>query len=95
MKYSKELKELAHNLRSGVRYCELLPKVFVQEDIWSTVLSYGYGNNGGEFWFWRHFGSSAEEATLEGLDWLLKTIFEMTPTEFMNKYKPMKNEETD
>ena len=90
MKYTEELKELARELKSGVRYCELLPKVFVQEDIWSTVLSYGYGNNGGEFWFWRHFGSSAEEATLEGLDWLLKTIFKLTPAEFMNKYKAIK-----
>lgn len=90
MKYSKELNELAHNLRSGVRYCELLPKVFVQEDIWRTVLSYGYGNYGGELWFWNNFGSSAETATLKNLDWLLKTIFELTPTEFMNKYKAIK-----
>lgn len=92
MKYSKELKELAHNLRSGVRYCELLPKVFVQEDIWSTVLSYGYGNNGGEFWFWRHFGSSAENATLDGLKFVIETIFEMTVEEFKQKYKPNNNE---
>lgn len=88
--YSKELKELAHNLRSGVRYCELLPKVFVQEDIWSTVLCYGYGNYGGEFWFWKHFGSSAATATLKDLDWILKTIFKLTPAEFINKYKAIK-----
>lgn len=92
MKYSKGLKELASELKSGVRYCELLPKVFVQEDIWSTVLSYGYGNNGGEFWFWRHFGSSAENATLDGLKFIIETIFGMTVEEFKQKYKPFKNE---
>jgi hypothetical protein len=90
MKYEKELKELAHNLRMGVRYCELLPKVCIQDDLWRTVLCYGYGNNGGEFWFWNNYGSSAETATLKDLDWLLKTIFELTPAEFMNKYKAIK-----
>lgn len=90
MKYDKELEELAHNLRMGVRYCELLPKVFVQEDIWSPVLSYGYGNNGGEFWFWNNFGSSAENATLDRLKFIIETIFGMKVEEFKNKYKPIK-----
>jgi len=91
MEYSKELRELADELKSGVRYCELMPKVFVHEEIWRPVLSYGYGNNGGgPYWFWNNFGSSAETATLKNLDWLLKTIFELTPAEFMKKYKPIK-----
>ena len=89
MKYGKELKELAHNLRMGVQYCELLPKVFVQEDIWSPVLSYGHGNNGGEFWFWNHYGSSANDATLEELHWVVTEIFGMTVKEFTDKYKPI------
>jgi len=91
MKYTEELKELAHNLRSGVRYCELLPKVCVQEDIWSTVLCYGYGNNsGGPYWFWRNYGSSAVNATLEELNFIITKIFGMTVGEFKKKYKPIK-----
>ena len=94
MKYSKELKELAHNLRMGVRYCELLPKVFVQEDIWSTVLSYGYDIDGTPIWHWCHYGSSAEKATLANLEWLIRVIFIMTPAEFMKKYKPINNKQS-
>lgn len=91
--YIEELEELAHELKSGMRYCELMPKVCVQEDIWSTVLSYGYGNNGGgQYWFWRHYGSSAEDATLDGLKFIIEDIFGMTVEEFKKKYKPFKNE---
>lgn len=91
--YIEELKELERELKSGVRYCELLPKVFVHDDIWSPVLSYGCGNNGGgPYWFWRHYGSSAEDATLDGLHHVITSIFGMTVEEFKREYKPFKNE---
>lgn len=40
-----------------------------------------YGNIG-----YTHYGSSAHENTLAGLDWILKTIFGMTPEQFLKNY---------
>lgn len=30
----------------------------------------------GDYLYWRNYGSSAEDNTLTGLDWILKTIFD-------------------
>ena len=81
------LREIYSNLVGGGIYEELQPKVFVQEDIWSTVLSYGYDIDGSPIWRWRHYGSSAARATVRNLGWIIENIFDMTPEEFVKKYK--------
>lgn len=41
--------------------------------------------------FWRHYGSSANMASLKSLKWIIEVIFDMKPSEFMEKYKPFKD----
>lgn len=41
---------------------------------------------GGNYIFWRHYGSSANRVSLQNLKWILKEIFKMTPEEFLYKY---------
>ena len=37
--------------------------------------------------YWRYFGESANDNTLDALAWILKNIFELTPEEFIEKYE--------
>lgn len=37
---------------------------------------------------WQHYGSSANNATKKDLRWLLKNIFELSATEFLQRYYP-------
>ena len=39
---------------------------------------------------WRHFGSSANKATKQELEWIIEVIFKMKPQEFLQKYKCVK-----
>ena len=57
-------------------------------------LSYGYGTatlNGKQkevpLWVWEHYGRSANRATLNDLNWIVRTIFQMKPSEFVAKYE--------
>lgn len=36
--------------------------------------------------YWHHFGSSAEEATPQGMEFVLAHIFKMTPAEFIRAF---------
>ena len=36
---------------------------------------------------WCYYGSSANKATLEKLNWIIKTIFQTTPEKFLLQYK--------
>lgn len=36
--------------------------------------------------YWNHYGSSAEEATLQGMEFVLTHIFKMTPAEFIRAF---------
>lgn len=38
------------------------------------------------YFCWNNFGSSAERATLAGLQWIIETIFETTPSAFLEEY---------
>lgn len=83
----RKIVTIYRNLIMGKKYVELLPKVFVQEDLWKTVLSFGHDLDGTPIWCWCHYGSSAEKATLESLEWLIRVIFRTTPEEFEKTYK--------
>lgn len=83
----RKIMTIYRNLIMGKKYVELLPKVFVQEDLWKTVLSFGHDLDGTPIWRWCHYGSSAERATLANLEWLIRDIFNMKPEEFQKNYK--------
>lgn len=39
-----------------------------------------------EYIYWRHYGSSANKLSLQNLNWILTTIFESTPEQFLFDY---------
>lgn len=43
-------------------------------------------SKGKKYIWWRHAGQSANKNTLKELEWVITTIFKMTPTEFIGKY---------
>ena len=51
-----------------------------------AVLYYGTGRNGKKLFFWTHYGSSANRATLRELRFIIYTIFETTPSQFQKDY---------
>ena len=51
---------------------------------WETL--YVGSGVGGEFIFWRHFGSSANRVSLQNLKWILTEIFKVTPEQFLYDY---------
>lgn len=84
----RKIMPIYRNLMEGKRYVRLLPKVFVKDDIWETVLSFGHDlGDGKPIWRWNHCGSSANRATLDELDWIITEIFGMKPEEFEKTYK--------
>ena len=38
------------------------------------------------FFGWTHYGSSANQATKTALNWIIRQIFDTTPTEFLSRY---------
>lgn len=77
MKQLKELKEIYNNLNSGV--------------IYGKMYNYGFSSNmyvsvGGKYIVWNNYGQSAEKNTLKDLAWLIETIFETTPREFIETH---------
>ena len=90
------LQEIYDNLQAGISYGEDMDK---EHHSWITypyfdAVLYRIENNGrGEPCIgWRHYGSSANPNTIEDLNWIITTIFEMTPEEFVQKY--IKNTES-
>ena len=49
---------------------------------------------GKKFFYWNHYGSSANKATKKNLKWIIEVIFKMTPEEFINHYECRKWEDT-
>lgn len=41
---------------------------------------------------WNHYGSSANKNNIKELFWIITTIFEMSPVEFLNRY--IRNDKT-
>ena len=73
----KQLKEIYYNLNNDYMY--------------GKTYSYGFDAKlcltlGGNI-YWCNYGSSCEKNTLEDLYWVITTIFETTPKEFMQKYE--------
>lgn len=77
------LRHIMEHTRSGGSYAERVENVRYPYDhkvLYRTL----YGNIG-----WCHFGSSANPMTLRDLNWVIRVIFEMTPTEFLSRYKEL------
>lgn len=90
MSEKKVLKEIYDTLKSGGVYGEMLKATnpILPKEIFFEVLSFGYCQNSGRpIWRWRHYGSSANPATIKDLLWILDIIFKMKPSEFVAKYK--------
>lgn len=75
------LHKLFDDLKSGESYGEELRNV--RFPCWYPVLEYDRIKS---LFYWRHYGSSANYATLEDLKWILAVIFEMSAVEFLEKY---------
>lgn len=74
------LNEMFNNLKKGGTYGHMVTNVrypYFHENIW----------NNGKFFCWNHYGSSANRATKEELEWLITTIFKCEPEEFVQKYE--------
>lgn len=77
------LHRIMEHLRNGGSYAERVENVRYPYDykvLYRTV----HGNIG-----WSHFGSSACRMNLRDLNWTIRNIFEMTPTEFLKTYIEM------
>ena len=89
MKEREILNGIANALKSGGVYGEMVKGTnpAIKRPFFWKVLSFGYCQNSGlTIWRWRHYGSSANPATLKDLKWILDTIFKMKPSEFVAKY---------
>ncbi len=71
-----------NNLMGGKRYGYVVKNV--RFPYFQTVLCKHWCK---PYFCWTHCGSSANKATKEELQWLIETIFGMTPEEFSNKYE--------
>lgn len=77
------LRHIMEHIRSGGSYAESAENVRYPYDhkaLYQTV----HGNIG-----WSHYGSSAESMTMRNLNWTIRTIFEMTPSAFLMRYKEL------
>lgn len=87
----KKLKEIYNNLQAGITYGEDMDREhhsWINYPYFNAVL-YLIANSPTsteEVIGWRHYGSSANKNTEKDLKWILDNIFNMTPTEFTNKY---------
>lgn len=81
----KILREIYRNLWRGYTYDDpsfrsyLNPAMFIEE------------GTRGWYIFWSHYGSSANRASLKSLRWIIEVIFDMKPSEFMEKYRAFKD----
>lgn len=87
----KKLKEIYNNLQAGITYGEDMDKEhhsWITYPYFDTVLwlMANSPHTAEEVIGWRHYGSSANKNTVKDLKWILDVIFEMTPTEFLQKY---------
>lgn len=75
------LENLYNDLKSGERYGEELHNV--RFPCWWWVLSYDPVKR---LFRWRHYGQSANRATMEDLKWIISEIFGTTALEFTKTY---------
>ena len=86
-----ELKDLYMGINRGKRYT--LKSDFIREAEAYTSGEHRYFTPwarlylvedwAGDYIGWSHYGSSAKENTMDGLEWILKNIFKKTPADFI------------
>lgn len=76
------LERIFINLCSGAVYGEDIENV--RFPYFHTVISYDVMK---DLFFWTHYGSSANRATLEELEWIITRIFKTTPSGFLKRYR--------
>lgn len=74
------LTAIYNNLIKGGRYGKLVKDI--RYPYFRVNLCYVRG-----YFHWSVAGSSANEATLEDLTWIIEKIFKLTPKEFVNRYE--------
>lgn len=79
------LRIIMKELKSGIRFGSIYPHRQGGYYFWEA-LSYGTGRDGRKWVFWRNFGSSACKPTLRELNWTIRNMFKLTPSEFLMKY---------
>lgn len=80
-----ELRGIMDNLKSGIRFGKICPHR-QGGYYFHTALSYGTGHDGRKYIFWNNYGSSACKPTLRELNWTIRNIFKMTPSDFFMTY---------
>ena len=88
--YNSTLRTIYNNLMNGEQYGYLptFRNDYPERDLagkqyFSIVL---YKHSFKPYFCWTHFGSSANQATLKDLLWLITVIFNCTPDEFVKRY---------
>lgn len=79
----RSLRHIMEHIRSGGSYAERVENVRNPYD-YKVLYQTAHGNIG-----WSHFGSSACGMNLRDLNWTIRTIFEMTPSAFLMRYKEL------
>ena len=74
------LKEIYNNINNGKKYGDIVKNV--KDPFFWTVLIADE-----KYIYWRYFGESANDNTMDALAWILKNIFKLTPEEFIEKYE--------
>ena len=77
------LRQIMDHIKGGGSYAERVENVRYPYDH-KVLYQTAHGNIG-----WSHYGSSAESMTLRNLNWTIRTIFEMTPSAFLTRYKEL------
>lgn len=74
------LERIYKNINDGKAYASWF-NFNVRYPFWNKKL---YANK--SYIYWSSFGSSANKNTLDDLEWIIRTIFNMTPAQFEDKY---------
>ena len=74
------LKEIYNNINNGKKYGEIEKNV-KYPFFWTVLIA------DEKYIYWRYYGESANDNTMDALAWILKSIFKLTPEEFIEKYE--------
>lgn len=78
------LRQIMDHIKGGGLYAERVENVRYPYDH-KVLYQTAHGNIG-----WSHYGSSAESMAMRNLNWTIRTIFEMTPSAFLMRYKELR-----
>lgn len=98
MAYAKKENEAINHIMSAIKSGKVYGRKVenVRYPYFDWCLWYGQSTREGacdygrHYIFWSHYGSSAETPNKKKLNWLIRTIFEMKPSEFLEKYEERK-----